>query len=428
MMRRPRPSIFHLYPAAWQGHCRAMKKHLLVVASLVLCGVLLAGTAVAPAPETSSKPSKQSGTSTPGVEAAQALSTITGVAISPLLGVSMVGAWKYFKTAQNRRAQLPWFAQPYFWIPALLIVLAVFVKDALGTAVPAALKKPFDLLEVFENKLSALIVAGAFVPLAASIFRSVGGEDSSMLSGLGLAMIEPSQWLNVLAVPFGLAVFLIVWLVAHGINILILISPFGIVDAALKSARLFLLAILTFTSLASPWLGAVLSLVIIVVCYFLAGWSFRMMIFGTFFACDLLTARQRRFKPQADSNWMFTARPMEEAPVRTYGRLHRDTQGRLVLQYRPWLILPTRELILPPGNYAIGRGLVYPELMQVEGQSTRTILDLSPRYRTHEAELAKIYGLGEVRETGVIKGFKAVWKWFRGLLGVGDRPALEQPV
>ena len=397
-----------------------MKKHLLVVASLVLCGALLAGTALTPQTETAPKPPKPSVPSTPGVEAAQALSTITGVAISPLLGVSGVGAWKYIRAAPDKRAQLPWFAQPYFWIPGLLLVLAVFVKDALGTAFPATLKKPFDLLEVFENKFSALIAAGAFVPLVSSIFRSVGGDDSSMVSGLGLAMIEPSQWLNVLAVPLGLAVFLVVWMVAHVIHVLILISPFGIVDAALKSARLFVLSTLTFTSLASPWLGAVFSIVIIIVCYFLAGWSFRMTFFGTVFAWDLLTARRKRFAPRSDSNWMFTARPIDDAPVRTYGRLERDNQRRFVLKYRPWLILPPRELILPPGNYAIGRGLVYPEVMAVDGQSTRTILELSPRYRTHEEKLAEIYGLGEVQETGVIKGFKAVWRWFRELLGFGQ--------
>jgi len=49
-----------------------------------------------------------------GVKAAEALSTITGVAISPLFGVSAVGAYKYWKTDPDRRATLPWFAQPWF--------------------------------------------------------------------------------------------------------------------------------------------------------------------------------------------------------------------------------------------------------------------------------------------------------------------------
>src|SRR5262245_38606238 len=59
---------------------------------------------------------------TPGVEAAQAISTITGVAISPLLGVGAVGAVKYYRTPEAARGRLPWFAQPWFFVPALVLV------------------------------------------------------------------------------------------------------------------------------------------------------------------------------------------------------------------------------------------------------------------------------------------------------------------
>ena len=57
-------------------------------------------------------------------------------------------------------------------------------------------------------------------------------------------MINPSPLLDALTIPFGMVIFLLVWLVAHVVNVLILISPFGIVDAALKSARLFVLSLL----------------------------------------------------------------------------------------------------------------------------------------------------------------------------------------
>ena len=55
----------------------------------------------------------------PGVGIAQTLSTITGVAISPLLGVSAVGCYQYCKAeTDEQRAKLPWFASPVFWVPA----------------------------------------------------------------------------------------------------------------------------------------------------------------------------------------------------------------------------------------------------------------------------------------------------------------------
>src|SRR5262249_55831097 len=77
-------------------------------------------------PAKSAQPAKK----TPGVELAQTLSTITGVAISPLFGVGAVGAWKYAEAkTPDARAKLPWFAQPWFWAPALIIVILCALKD-----------------------------------------------------------------------------------------------------------------------------------------------------------------------------------------------------------------------------------------------------------------------------------------------------------
>ena len=46
---------------------------------------------------------------------------------------------------------------------------------------------------------------------------------------------------------------------------------------------------------------------------------------------------------------MFLARKINKVPARTYGKLLRDEKGSLVLQYRPWLVLPERTLVLPEG-------------------------------------------------------------------------------
>ena len=103
----------------------------------------------------------------PGVALTQGITEITGVAISPLLGVSSVGAWRYWKTPAAGRASLPWYAQPWAWGTGLALLVLCFLKDSLGTAVPGVLKKPFDMVELFENKASALVASGAFVPLVA---------------------------------------------------------------------------------------------------------------------------------------------------------------------------------------------------------------------------------------------------------------------
>src|SRR5687768_10667588 len=104
----------------------------------------------------------------PGVALAEGISQITGVAISPLLGVSAVGAWRYYRTPAALRERLPWFCHPVAWGFGLGLLALCFLKDLFGTATPALLKKPLDLLELFENKVSGLVASAAIVPLIAA--------------------------------------------------------------------------------------------------------------------------------------------------------------------------------------------------------------------------------------------------------------------
>src|SRR5881409_2999091 len=175
-----------------------MKTRLCLIA---LCGCLCIGlTAENTTPPKAAK--------TPGVEMAQALSTITGVAISPLLGVSAVGAWHYFRAPSAKRAALPWYAQPWFWGTGLAIVLLVFIKDVAGAGLPPGWKRPFDVAELIENKVRALIAAGAFIPMLASVLDSGNGAS---LTSVGFAAVDMSSVYNILIMPFALAIFFIVF-------------------------------------------------------------------------------------------------------------------------------------------------------------------------------------------------------------------------
>jgi len=372
------------------------------------------------APVSSPKPAA------PGVEMAQALSTITGVAISPLLGASAVGAWKYYATnGQTARDKLPWYAQPWFWFPAFVIVGICALKDTFGMAAPAPLKKPFDVLETIEHKVSGLVAIGAFVPLVASVFHSAGANVPASLStasnGPGfLAAIQVSWLYNSISIPVMMLVFLVVFLASNAINILILLSPFPVVDAVLKSFRLLVLSSVVAAAVLNPWLGALWSLCIIVIAWFISGWSLRLSHFGMAFIWDFCTRRQLRFMPDKSGNWMFLARKNMNAPIRTYGRLARDIQGNLVFHYRPWFVLPERTLTLPTGNYAVGKGLLYSEIVKMKADSSRPVFLLPPRYRTHEPELAQIYGFSRVRDSGL----RAAFAWLKAWIGFKPKPQL----
>lgn len=402
------------------ANLRHVKKHSWFLIALVLCIALIAvHAAQTPAAPAAAKPAAKA---TPGMDIAHTITTVTGVAISPLLGASAYGAFKWWKTEASQRDKLPWFAQMLFWGPALLLVGAVALKDAGGVVIPTALKKPLDVAEALENKVSGLVAAGAFVPIIASVFGSDAMKEAvagnAMFASLGVSGV-----FNVLMVPFAIIAFAVVWLSAHAINMLILISPFGTVDAGLKAFRTFLLSTVTVAGFANPMVGLVWSLIIILVSYFLAGWAFRLTVCGTQFIWDYFTFGRTRFKPEAKGNAMFLAREISKVPIRTYGTLVRNESGELVFTYCPWLVLAPRTLILPKATYAVGKGVFHSEIVTVSGEEHTAVFTLPPRYSTHEEALSQCYGWGATTDVGIIAGLKAIGRFIGELCGFGAKPA-----
>jgi hypothetical protein len=395
-----------------------MRPFILIAATLALaagCWCPPNALAVAPAESASSTNSM-----VPATDLAHAISEITGVAISPLLGVSAVGAWKYFHVrTPEERARLPWFAQPWFWTIGFVLVTACFLKDTIGITAPRIFKKPLDVADALEHKISGLVATGAFVPLAIAVFPPAEPQSSLVGQSGFLAAIDLSWLGNGLLVPAAMLAFFLVFLASNAINILILLSPFAAVDTALKGFRLLVLLTIPATAFANPWLGAGWALILIGIAYFIAGWSFRLSHFGMVFIWDIVTLRNRRFRPDPAANRMLLARQINQVPARTYGTLRRDEKGSLVLHYRPWLVLRKRTLTLPEGQYAVGKGLFYEQIMRVEVRKLVAVMLLPPRYRGHEEELVSIYGLAGVREAGL----RAAFRWLKDSLGFKTQSA-----
>ena len=400
----------------------------LLLASLVLVVVVPFAFAAA------TKTPASRGDRSPGAPVASAISTVTGIAISPLLGTSAYGAYKWWSAPDDAtREKLPWYAQPKFWVPALLLVGICAAKDAFGASVPPGWKKPLDVLETIENKFSGLVAAGAVIPFALDAMAEllINSERPTaaapMLAASGFATLPPAAFdltwlLNLLTVPFGVAIFVLVWLASHAINVLILLSPWGAIDAALKAGRTALMGLVTIAATINPWAGAALSLLVIVVAYFVAGWAFRLTVFGSVFCWDFLTRKRRRFAPGENDNAMFAGPNFPGVPVRTYGRLVQRTGGGLEFVYRPWLRMPPRVAPVPaePRALAIGEGLFFSDVITEEGD---TLFSLPPRYRGHEATLARAYLMGGgVRPAG----FRKAWGALRDMLG--GRAVKKEPL
>jgi hypothetical protein len=387
---------------------------------LVVIVTLLSAAAIPLAMAAGTKPVDRSPAAA-AAPIATAISTVTGMAISPLLGTGGYGAYRWF-TAKDAaaRAGLPWFAQLSFWLPALLLVGVCAAKDSLGAILPPGLKKPLDVLETMENKVSGLVAAGAVIPftmdaLSKVLVADAGSGGTPAWAGLAMIPFAGIDWswlVNAMTVPFGIAVFALVWMASHAINVLILLSPWGAIDAALKAARAALLGLVTMSATINPWVGAALSLSLVVVAYFVAGWSFRLTVFGSVFCWDFFTRRTNRFAPAENDNLIFSGPHFTGVPVRTYGRLVQRTAGGLEFVYRPWLCLPPCVAKVPveaPG-LAVGEGMFFSDIVT---KDDRTLFSLPPRYRGHEQTLARAYALGGVQPAGLHK----VWSALREMLG-----------
>ena len=391
-----------------------------------LLAVVLLGLPLLAAPAARATDKKAA---TPGVELAALATQITGIAISPLLGVSAIGAWQWFKAdTPERKAAPAWFAQPGFWAIGLLLVVAVAVKDAAGATLPPGWKKPLDIADTVENKISGLVAAGAVIPslvlLASKVMTEASGPATDVATGTGLAMlpvamIDYSWLLAALMVPLSIAVFGVVWLTSHAINVLILLSPWGGVDAALKGVRTGLLGLWTATAWIDPVTGVTLSLVIVLFAWLIAGWSFRLLVFGWVFCWDTFTFRSRRYQVLADGNRVFLARKVAGVPLRTYGRLQREGEGRLVLRFKPWLVLPERTVEVPQAGLVVGRGVFYSEVLGHDEtvDRARALLLLPPRYLGHEELFARTYGISGTCEVGL----RRAWSWLREMVGLRPR-------
>lgn len=358
----------------------------------------------------------------PGVAMSQGITEITGVAISPLLGVSAVGVWKYWKTPVSARADLPWYAQPWAWGTGFVLLSLCFLKDSLGTTLPGLLKKPFDMVELFENKASALVASGAFVPLVAhEMAKQLQAEQAiivptAAIGTLGIAALDVT-WLMV---PMAITAFLLVWVCSHAINVLIILSPFSSLDALLKIARTALLGSVGLVYVVSPWLAAAFCLMLIAVAAWLAPASLRLAIFGARYAGDILLPSRGRKQATPEQPHAFTFGKTFGLPARTGGRMILLENGSLGFRYRRWCVLDERTVMLPSGTQHLERGLFSPSLVHRAGEQEQAkLLLFLPRYRGQEASIASHLKLQGVRDHAMVRSWAAFKTWLGGMLKSG---------
>lgn len=366
----------------------------------------------------------------PGVSLSEGISEITGVAISPLLGVSAMGAWTYYQTESQLRHRLPWYCNPWVWGTGMALIAVCLLKDFLGAAAPPLVKKPLDFAELFEDKLSALVASVGFVPLVALAIAQTqekAPQTAVDLTGSGLAVMPLAGFIDFgvhtpwVSIPVAMVAFVVVWLSSHTLNVLIALSPFGIVDAGLKLAKLGLIGLVAGSTIVHPYAGAVVSLVLILIGLLLAGWSFRLSQFGMLMGGDFLLNKRATTADLESGVRGFLARRMEGVPVRTLVKWQCDPEGRPALSYRPWLVLPERRIVTPPSEMVLRKGLLNPSLAHRAEKDAPVLssLILLPRYRRLEEVIAQRFGCQEIVDGTLLRGLKAMRQWLVEMLSAG---------
>lgn len=402
------------------------------LASVFLLVFFFIAPAVSPAADASPDSSATVNVATdrlPGVDLAAGVTQLTGVAISPLLGVSAVGAWRYYHAPAVRRASLPWFCQPYVWGSGFCLLAVCFLKDLFGAAAPPLIKKPLDVVELFESKISAVVACSAFLPFVVSqMAQHTSAAQSSIshspelhLASMGLASGFGFD-ARFFTIPLAIVGFLVVWLACHAINVLIALCPFGFIDGMLKLAKAALLASVVAAAFISPFLGAAVSLVILFFAGLIAPWAFRLTVFGTLFGLDVMLPKRGRRLVRATEPHAFLARKVAAVPLRTFGRLTRGSKGEVKFAYRPWLILPERSITLPAGSVAVAKGILFPSLLHASDEKKRRaiLIIFLPRYRAHEHLIASHFEILDFEESPIVKGIRAMRIWLAETFSFGN--------
>ena len=404
-----------------------MMRGRLVPLLVILAGPAPAAAAQAPA---GAQPTGMGDALRQGERLARELTLTTGVAVSPLLGVVLLGAGHYFTAAEADRPALPWHASPRFWGAAAVLLGLLFLKDSSKVALPKLLVAPLDALEtLLEKNLSGLLA----LPVLASAF---GGGDVAALQALGpqaTELILPAAWAGetpaaaapglpgaILGGGAALAVYAVIWVCSQAGNVLILLSPSSLLDSLLIAAKTTMAVLLL--GLAGTLPGQLLALVLVLLALRLFPRALRLVVFGTLVSQDLVRHRllgRPVPSPAADRPVRcFTSCRLDGLPLLTCGRLGVQ-DGALAFSWRPLMVGRERSVqtTIDPATCTLGRGFLSPVVCwrDTGAAAQMQLFRLLPAAAVHLDLVAAQLGVRSQEETSVRSRLAEGWRWCRSL-------------
>jgi hypothetical protein len=359
------------------------------------------------------------------------LSQMTGLAMSPLLGLVVLGVWERLTMAP--REVLHWYAEWWCVAPLGLLLLVVALKDTLGELVHP-LKKPLDAAEVLLNKGTGVLALVVVMGAGGATLGGLISRPMAIAADLVVPMAQAAEASEVLSSPIGIlgavigallagACFSVVWLVGHALNVVLFLNPIPGVAPILKGSRVVVIGLLLSLAVIFPPFGVGASVAVIAVSAYISGYCLRWSTLGTVFAWDLLIGRQRGETDDPRGILVFAGPAIPDVPVRSLGRLVVDGEGQPVVAqfaFRPWLLGPPQHLAPELGRAGVLRGLIFPTIVVDPGEDRRACFYLPPRYRGVEDGVASRLALVGVEDGRLKRGLAGAVDWLREMLA---RPA-----
>ncbi len=367
---------------------------------------------------------------------AEEISKATGCAISPILGISVLGAYTYYTTPLDERDNVPWHAKPEFWAPLLVVLLGIILKDSSKIALPKIIIMPLDAIETLLEK-NASAALGLLVILSSITGK---GIEQLQLAGYDLSFsILPSAYaaenMGRAAASSGIAelgilyilvtfVFGLVWVVSQSFNFLIFLCPSSWLDLMLLTLKNSVIALLVGAYMLNPFLGLFVSCVIILICLFLFARSYRFVIFGTIFSSDILFKKSRKHEIESGSIKAFAGSLLDGVPPLSYGSLAKQG-SMLAFHYRPWLFMSPETFTtrFRADECEAGIGTLSPVIITTgkKFDTDLTLFRLRPLYDSHEKKVAELLGLKGIRDVAFGKSIRDGYRWLLEQLGIGQQ-------
>ncbi|MEW4561400.1 hypothetical protein AB1K70_02675 [Bremerella sp. JC770] len=317
---------------------------------------------------------------------------ITATGLSPLMVLSVASPAVYFLTEADRREELIFLYQPWFFIPIILVTLLMAFKDTVLTFA-SYLKMPLDILGILFHLIGFLL---GFRLIYHFLDINLGAEGGPLGTVLSVAII-------VLMFAF----YTSIWVLSNVFEVMILINPFPLVDTFLRVSRICVLVVMYAACWIHPALGGIIALPILIVSLVTFERSLRTMLLGLRLAGDVILFRSDKVATDAEQLTAFSSLG-GALPWMTLGKLVRK-EDAWVFAYRRFSIGPTHWITVPSGPYIIAKGSLFPGLLTQTEKGAQLVVRFPASYRGQEEALAATFKTSEIQDFRLSTMARSAW-------------------